>query len=279
MTSGTLYVVATPLGHLGDLSARATETLRTVGVVAAEDTRHSRRLLTAIGATPRKLIAYHAHADARRVATLVEILTGGEDVALVTDAGTPAISDPGHLLVTAAHEAGIRVVPIPGPSAVATALSAGGFPSDRYLFLGFPPRKGKDRQVVLQEVARNRWTTVLFEAANRLATLLEDLAEVLGPEHEVVVARELTKVHEEIRRAPVGVLSRHYRDHLPLGEVTVLVAGRRDAPVEPGPDADVVRAAIAEWLAAGESRRAAVRRVVQEFGLARNDAYRLVMDA
>jgi 16S rRNA (cytidine1402-2'-O)-methyltransferase len=279
MTRGTLYVVATPLGNLSDLSARAISTLRSVAVIAAEDTRHTRRLLTAIEASPRKLVAYHAHADARRADALLEILAGGEDVALVTDAGTPAISDPGYALVAAAHAAGVRVVPIPGPNAVATALAAGGLPGDRYLFLGFLPRKGKDRDVALDEIARSRRTVVIFEAANRLVPLLRDLERTLGPAHEVVVARELTKLHEEIRRAPVADLVRHYGDHAPLGEVTVLVAGTRGerdgAPVDPA----AVRGAVQAWLAAGESRREAVRKVVDEFGLPRNDAYRLVMDA
>lgn len=279
MTPGTLYVVATPLGNLGDLSRRAIETLTRVPVVAAEDTRHSRRLLHAIEASPRKLIAYHAHADNKRMETLLELLAAGEDVALVTDAGTPAISDPGHALVAAAHDAGITVVPIPGPNAVATALAAGGLPGDRYLFLGFLPRKGKDRAEVLQEIAHNRWTTVVYEAPNRLVTLLEDLARTLGDDHVVVVARELTKVHEEVRRAPLAELVRHYTEHSPLGEVTVLIAGSRESARPTGPAPELVQARIAELLAAGESRRATVRTVVAEFGLPRNDAYRLVMDA
>jgi 16S rRNA (cytidine1402-2'-O)-methyltransferase len=279
MTSGTLYVVATPLGNLGDLSRRAIETLTRVPVVAAEDTRHTRRLLHAIDASPRKLIAYHAHADDKRVDTLLGILRAGEDVALVTDAGTPAISDPGHALVAAAHEAGVTVVPIPGPNAVATALAAGGFPGDRYLFLGFLPRKGKDRAEALQEIARHRWTTVVYEAANRLVALLEDLAATLGDDHVVVVARELTKLHEDIRRAPLAELVRHYAEHPPLGEVTVLIAGSRESARPAGPEPEILRARIAELLAAGESRRATVRTVVAEFGLSRNDAYRLVMDA
>jgi 16S rRNA (cytidine1402-2'-O)-methyltransferase len=279
MTCGTLYVVATPLGNLSDLSARAIETLRRVGVIAAEDTRHTRRLLSAIEASPRRLIAYHAHADARRAETLLEILAEGEDIALVTDAGTPAISDPGYALVAAAHAAGVRVVPIPGPNAVATALAAGGLPGDRYLFLGFLPRKGRDREAALEEIARSRHTAVVFEAANRLVPLLDDLARTLGPEHEVVVARELTKLHEEIRRAPVEALVRHYGEHPPLGEVTVLVAGSRGERDAAPVDTAAIQRAVQAWLVAGESRREAVRKVVDEFGLPRNDAYRLVMDA
>ncbi|HRP09190.1 MAG TPA: SAM-dependent methyltransferase [Gemmatimonadales bacterium] len=135
MRTGTLYVVGTPLGNLGDLSARVREILSATPVIAAEDTRHSRKLLSAIGASPRKLISYHAHSDAGRAETLVEILRGGADAALITDAGTPAVSDPGGALVALAHAAGIRVVPIPGPSAVATALSAGGLPADRYTLI------------------------------------------------------------------------------------------------------------------------------------------------
>lgn len=280
MRTGTLYIVATPLGNLGDLSARVREVLGSVPVVAAEDTRHSRKLLSAIGASPRKLLSYHAHSRAGREETLLEILRDGEDVALLTDAGTPAVSDPGVALVAAAHEAGITVVPIPGPSAVATALSAGGLPADRYVFLGFVARKGRERRELLQRASESPWTVVLFEAANRLVTLLDDLSAVTGPDRVAVVARELTKLHEDIRRAPIAVLADHYRVSAPMGEVTVLLAGAGEgATREAVHDADAVRDAVAGWLAAGESRRAAVRRVMDEFGLPRNDAYRLVMES
>jgi 16S rRNA (cytidine1402-2'-O)-methyltransferase len=280
MPIGTLYVVGTPLGHLGDLSERVIATLRTVPVVAAEDTRHSRRLLSAIGASPRKLLSYHAHSDRGREETFLELLRAGDDVALITDAGTPAVSDPGVELVAAAHAEGIRVVPIPGPSAVATLLSAGGLPADRYLFLGFPPRKGRERREMLERAASSSYTVVWFEAANRLASLLEDVAEYAGKERVVVVGRELTKLHEEVRRGPLQAVLVHYQLHPPLGEVTLALAPiaepRREAPDEA--TIGRVQESVREWLAAGESRREVVRRVTAEFGIPRNDAYRLVMD-
>jgi len=168
---GTLYVVGTPLGNLGDLSPRAAETLRQASVVAAEDTRRTRGLLSHLGAAPA-LLSFHAHSSERRLETLLEILGDGRDVALVTDAGTPGVSDPGTDLVAAALDAGFAVVPIPGPSAVATALSAAGVPADRYLFLGFVPRKGAERSRLLARAAAEEWSVVLFEAPTRLVALL-----------------------------------------------------------------------------------------------------------
>lgn len=280
MPIGTLYVVGTPLGHLGDLSERVIEILRSVPVVAAEDTRHSRRLLSAIRASPRKLLSYHAHSDRGREETFLQLLRAGEDVALITDAGTPAVSDPGVDLVAAAHAEGIRVVPIPGPSAVATLLSAAGLAADQYLFLGFAPRKGRERREMLARAATSPYTVVWFEAANRLAALLEDLIEHAGKDRVVVVGRELTKIHEEVRRGPLQAVLVHYRLHPPLGEVTLALAALPEPKREP-PDEEtieVIQVAVREWLAAGESRREVVRRVTAEFGLPRNDAYRLVMD-
>src|SRR5690606_12367864 len=164
-----------------DLSQRATELLRRVPVVVAEDTRHSRRLLSAIAAHPAELVSFHAHSDPGRIAALVERLQAGQDLALITDAGTPGVSDPGPLLVAAAHAAAVPVVPIPGPSAVATALMAAGLPADRYLFLGFLARKGPERRRQLAEVASSPWTVVLYEAPSRVATLLADLLVAVGP--------------------------------------------------------------------------------------------------
>lgn len=280
MPAGTLYVIATPLGHLGDLSERVVETLRSVPIIAAEDTRHSRRLLNVIDARPRRMLSYHGHSDDRREALLIELLQAGEDVALITDAGTPAVSDPGFKVVAAAHEAGIRVVPIPGPSAVATALSAGGLPGDRYLFLGFPPRKGRERREFLTEAAASRWTVVMFEAANRLVALLDDLVELTDASRTAVVCRELTKLHEEIRRGGLSILADHYRERPPQGEVTLLLAPASD-PVEgaQAASAEEIQSAIHQWLEAGESRRAVARRVAESFGLARNEAYRIVMES
>ena len=278
MPFGTLYVVATPLGHMGDLSPRAVETLRSVDTVAAEDTRRTLGLLSAIDAHPR-LLSYHAHSTERRAEALLALLADGRDVALVTDAGTPAISDPGVELVAAARAAGVRVVPIPGPSAVATALSAAGLSGDRYLFLGFVPRKGKERRQLLERAAVEAWTVVFFEAPPRLVELLQDLAALCGDQRHVVVARELTKLHEELRSGTLADLAAHYGDTPPRGEVTVVLAGRGDVPDEPvAVDAAEVAQVVRERLAAGESRKDIVRMVAARFNLPRNDAYRLVMD-
>jgi 16S rRNA (cytidine1402-2'-O)-methyltransferase len=278
MPAGVLYVVATPLGNLGDLSPRAAETLRTVDTVAAEDTRRTLGLLSAIEAHP-KLLSFHAHSGPRRLDALLAILLGGRDVAVVTDAGTPAISDPGVEIVAAARAAGIRVVPIPGPSAVATALSAAGLVGDRYLFIGFVPRKGAARRRLLERAAGEPWSIVFFEAPGRVAELLIDLEALCGSDRSVVVARELTKVHEEFRAGTLGELRAYYKDNDPLGEVTVVLAGQSANEMsELVVDPAEVAAAIGERLNAGDSRKDVVRMVSARFGLARNDAYRLVTE-
>lgn len=272
---GTLYVVATPLGHLGDLTVRATEVLRAVEVVAAEDTRRSRTLLQHIGASPR-MLSVHAHSEASQSEPVLALLAAGQSVALVTDAGTPGISDPGARLVAAVRAAGGEVVPIPGASAVAAALSGSGLPADRYLFLGFPARKGQGRREELARAAAEPWTVVFYEAPNRLVILLRDLAAACGSERRAVVARELTKVHEEFRGGTLSELAQWYDEHPPRGEVTLLLEG---APEEaPGFDAAEIRGEAATLLAGGLSRKDVVRRLTETSGLGRNEVYRLVME-
>ena len=273
---GTLYVVATPLGNLGDLSARAAEVLGRVAVVAAEDTRRTRGLLTHLGASPQ-LLSYHAHSEERRLETLLEILADGRDVALVSDAGTPAVSDPGTELVAAAREAGVTVVPIPGPSAVAAAVSAAGLKGDRYLFLGFIPRKGAERARLLARAAAEEWSVVLFEAPPRLAGLLQDLAAVAGGGRRALVARELTKLHEELRFGTLDDLARYYSEHPPRGELTIVLEGTGAPAAAPDRTEDAVEQATL-LLAEGMTRREIVRRLSETLGLSRNDAYRLVME-
>lgn len=272
----TLFVVATPLGNLGDLAPRAAEVLRSVPVVAAEDTRRTRGLLEHLQASPR-LLSFHAHSAPSRRAALLEILDDGRDVALVTDAGTPGISDPGHELVAAARQAGHQVVPLPGPSAVAVALSASGFAADRFLFLGFIPRKGAERRRLLARAAQEEWSVVFYEAPGRVADLLADLAGVAGPDRQATVGRELTKRFEEFVSGPLGLLAQRLAATEPRGEFTVVLEG---TGVPPAPEDRTEEAADAAraWLAEGVSRKEAAQRVVQQFGLSRNDAYRLVMD-
>lgn len=271
---GTLYVVATPLGHLGDLSPRAAELLRAVPVVAAEDTRVTRGLLAHLDAHPR-LVAFHQHSDQARAAELLALLRGGEDVALVTDAGTPGVSDPGPALVEAVRDAGLTVVPIPGPSAVTAAVSVSGFPADRYLFLGFPPRKGKERDQWLRQAELPGVTIVCFEAPGRVAELLHDLGAGGAGARRAVVGREITKLHEEFRVGTLSELAEHYEGEAPRGEVTVVLAPA-SIPDETGPDPEAARRLAGELLAAGRSKRDVVREVTDRTGLPRNVVYDIV---
>ncbi len=272
----TLYVVATPLGHLGDLTTRAAEVLRAADVVAAEDTRRSRTLLEHLGASPR-VVSFHAHSDAGRTEELLGLLAEGRSVALVTDAGTPGVSDPGPALVAAVRAAGYAVVPIPGPSAAAVALSAAGLPADRFLFLGFLPRKGADRRELLARAAREPWSIVFYEAPGRLVALLRDLAEVAGEARHAVVARELTKLHEEFRPGTLAELAAWYEAHDPRGEITLVMAGAPAAP--PVMDAESLAAEARRLLGEGLSRKDVVRRLTESSGLPRNDIYRLVVES
>lgn len=275
-TPGTLYVVATPLGNLGDLSARATEVLSTVAVVAAEDTRRTRGLLTHLDVRPT-LLSFHAHSAAHRREAIVDILRSGRDVALVSDAGTPSVSDPGTDLVREARAAAIPVIPIPGPSAVTTLLSAAGVPADRYLFLGFIPRKGKERARFLTRAATEEWSVVFFEAPPRLVALLEDLVPLAGAGRPVVIGRELTKIHEEIRSGTLGEMADYYTAVPPRGELTIILQGTGQAVAAPDRTEDAMEQATT-LLAEGLSRREVAQRLTQSMGLPRNEAYKLVME-
>jgi len=275
--AGTLYVVATPLGNLGDLSPRAADTLKRVSAVAAEDTRHSKPLLHHAG-SHAELISFHEHSSDRALERILRILAEGRDVALITDAGTPAISDPGVALVAAARERGVQVVTIPGPNAVAASVSVSGISGDRYLFLGFLPRKGSDRRRFLSTAAQSEWTVVMFEAPNRVTQLLADLAEVCGPERHVAVSRELTKVFEETRAGTLQELSEHYAEAPARGEVTVVLSGtgkqRVEEPPLPPDPGERAKALLAEGL----SRKDVAHRLAEETGISRNTAYRLVSE-
>jgi 16S rRNA (cytidine1402-2'-O)-methyltransferase len=230
---GVLYVVATPIGNLGDISARAREILAGVSAVAAEDTRHSGRLLRELG-LERPLVSLHEHNERARVAELVSRLRAGESIALVSDAGTPLVSDPGYLLVAASVEAGITVTPVPGPSAAIAALSASGLPCDRFCFEGFLPARASARRRRLAELAAEPRTLVLYEAPHRLAECLADLAAACGPSRRACVARELTKRFESFYRGSLGELAGRAKAEpdLARGESVILVEGA--PPAEPG---------------------------------------------
>ena len=276
MRTGTLYVVATPLGNLADLSQRAAEVLRSVAVVAAEDTRRTRGLLTHLGAAPT-LLSFHAHSDEHRTESLLDILRSGRDIALVSDAGTPVVSDPGADLVSSVKSAGVTVVPIPGPSAVATALSASGLPADRYLFLGFIPRKGRERKRLLSRAATEEWSVVFYEAPSRLVPLLEDLISVAGADRLAVVARELTKLHEEIRSGTLSEMVEYFSGIPPRGELTIVLQGTGTPLASPDRTEDAIEQATS-LLAEGFTRREVVRRITDGMGLPRNEVYKLVME-
>ncbi len=271
---GTLFIVATPLGNLGDLSERAGQVLRHVGVVACEDTRRTRKLLSHLGARPR-VYSLHAHSPESRLDLIERLLADGMDVAYVSDAGTPAVSDPGSELVRRARGGGATVVPVPGPSAVTAALSASGLSADRYTFVGFVPRKGRERARLLQQVAASEWTVVLFEAANRLVGLLEDLIELCGADRIAVVARELTKVHEELRQGNLAALAVYYGEHPPKGEVTLIVEGV--PPIDSPPDREGAMKRARTLLRNGLTRKDVAGIVASEFSLPRKEAYQMVV--
>jgi 16S rRNA (cytidine1402-2'-O)-methyltransferase len=272
MMPGILYVVSTPIGNLADLSPRAAETLRTVALVLAEDTRHAKVLLDHAGIrTP--MASHHEHNEAASTPGLVTRLCAGESIALVSDAGTPLVSDPGARLVRAAIDAGVEVVAIPGPSALLAALVTSGLDASRFTFYGFLERKGADRTQALEELARLPHTAVLYEAPARVAATLADLAARGGGERMAAVARELTKKFEETRRGTVGELARYYEETPPRGEVVLVIAGA--APPEPAAMEQEARARAAAMRREGVAARDVARAIAEEFGVARNLAYRL----
>lgn len=264
-----LYVVSTPIGHARDITLRALDVLAAADLVAAEDTRVTGRLLRRYGIqTP--LAAYHDHNAARSGPKLIERLKRGEIVALVSDAGTPLISDPGYRLIQQALAADVRVTPIPGASALTAALAVSGLPTDRFMFLGFPPRRGGARQRALQELVGLDATLVFYESPHRLVDTLADLAAVLGP-RDGVVARELTKFYEELRRAPLDRLAAHYHEQgAPKGEIVILVAppGENATALDETQLDDLLRDALAN-----RSLKQAVADVAAETGWNRRMIY------
>jgi 16S rRNA (cytidine1402-2'-O)-methyltransferase len=275
---GRLTVVATPLGNEGDLSPRAVAALRDADVVVAEDTRSARRLLTAIGAAAGKpLLSCFDANEAARAADVVARLADGAQVALISEAGTPLVSDPGYRIVAAAIAAGARIVPVPGPSALLAALVGAGLPTDRFLFLGFPPRKPGARRQLFESVRQLPYTLVFYESPMRAAATLADLAAVLGPGRAACLARELTKPYEELVRGELGALAARYAEGRPLGEVTLVVAGADAAAgVETLTDAELVERA-SELIAGGQSARDAATELAVATGRPRRDVYRIIV--
>lgn len=272
----TLWVVATPIGNLEDLSPRAQRVLAAVDLVVCEDTRHTGRLLAAFGIKAR-LAPLHEHNEEREVPGLVRRLEAGESIALVSDAGTPLLSDPGFRLVRAAAAAGLGVSPVPGPSAIAAALSVAGLPTDRFAFEGFLPAKAAARRARLKSLGDEVRTLVLFEAGNRLAALLEDAAASLGAERPAVVARELTKLHETLYRGALAELAARVADDpdASRGEVVVVVAGCDEAAPSSG-DAALLARLLPELLQELPPSRA-VRVAAKLSGVPRAEVYALAL--
>ena len=275
---GTLYVVASPIGNAQDLSPRALETLRTVDLVLAEDTRSARKLLDGHGIGRRTQSCFDANEPAR-AAQAAALLRSGGSIALLSEAGTPTVSDPGYRVVHAAIAAGARVVPVPGPSAVLAALVGSGLPTDRFFFVGFPPRKTGARQGLLAQLSSLSATLVFFESPHRIAATLADLVAVLGQDRPACVARELTKTHEEFLRGTLAELAERYASERPLGEVTLVVGGASEQEREGGgPSDDDVRSRARALLASGLSARDAADALATETGRPRRETYRLVLD-
>jgi 16S rRNA (cytidine1402-2'-O)-methyltransferase len=270
--SGTLYLVATPIGNLEDITLRALRILREVELVACEDTRQTRKLLEHYG-IHKPTVSYHEHNEALRAPELIEKLNAGSSVALVSDAGTPLLSDPGYRLVTRAVEEGIRVEPVPGPSAALAALAASGLPTDEFHFAGFLPPRQAQRRKVLARLKDETATLVFYEAPHRLLETLSDIEAVLGP-RPVVLAREMTKVHEEfVRGTPAGLRS----GRITLkGEMTLLVGKASERQAE---DETPASEAVDARVQAGMSRMDAIKAVARERGLSKRDVYREVEEA
>ena len=271
---GTLYVVGTPIGNLEDITFRAVRILQSVDLIAAEDTRHTGRLLQHFQITVPQ-ISYHDHNQNSRIPELIEKLHQGKAIALVTDAGIPGISDPGYELVKACIEAGILVVPIPGASAVITALSAAGLPTDKFVFEGFLSAKGKERKERLEFIQSEPRTIIFYEAPHRLRQTLQDLADALGSERQIVLARELTKLHEEFWRGDIHHAIAHYQHKEPQGEYTLVVAGI--PPAKPQLSEAQLKAELLQLISQGISRSQASRELAKVTSVSRRQLYQLAL--
>lgn len=267
----TLWLVATPIGNLGDLAPRAVDVLAHAGLICCEDTRRTGLLLHHAGVKAERLAVCNEHTELSRVADVLAVLGGGRDVAIVSDAGTPGISDPGERIVRAVIDAGYDVSAVPGPSAAIMALTISGLSADRFVFEGFIPRKGADRAARLAEIAAERRTTVIYEAPHRVERTLADLRDACGDDRQIVVTRELTKLHEEVVRGPLGTIDIGG----PRGEYVLILAG---APADDRPASDdEVRDALRHALAGGSSTRDAAATVARDVGRPKREVYALAI--
>jgi 16S rRNA (cytidine1402-2'-O)-methyltransferase len=274
VTGKTLYLVGTPIGNLGDMTMRGIQVLRDVDTIAAEDTRHTGKLLHHFEIkTPQ--ISYHQHNEQQRIPELIAQLQAGKSIALVTDAGMPGISDPGHLIVAACVAAGIRVIPIPGVTAVITAVSASGLPSDRFVFEGFLPAKGEERRTRLESVSGEARTLVFYESPHRLRQTLADFAATFGAERQMAIGRELTKLHEDFWRGNIGEAIAHYNHTEPQGEYALVVAGAQVS--QPMLSDAAIDRALSELIRQGTSRSQASRIVAEQVSQSRRYVYQLAL--
>ncbi len=274
ISSRSLYIVGTPIGNLEDMTFRAVEVLQAVDLIAAEDTRHTGKLLQHFQVTTPQ-VSYHDHNRQARLPDLLSRLQQGQSIALVTDAGMPGISDPGYELVKACVENGIAVVPIPGVSAVTTALCASALPSDRFCFEGFLPAKLQERQVRLAELRADPRTLILYEAPHKLRRTLQELADSLSPDRAITLGRELTKRFEEFWRGSIAAAIAHYETHEPQGEFTLVIAGA--APQLLALTEDVLKTELFKLLGQGLSRSQASRELAQQTQLPRRQLYQLAL--
>jgi 16S rRNA (cytidine1402-2'-O)-methyltransferase len=270
-----LYLVSTPIGNLEDITLRALRVLKEVDLIACEDTRHTRRLLDHFGIS-KPTISYHEHNELKRAEELAERLSRGERVALVTDAGTPGISDPAYRIVTAAIERGIEVVPVPGATAMIAGLVASGLPTDSFLFAGFLPSKKQARRTRLEELKSERATLIFYETPHRIREALIDVREILG-DRQAAVARELTKLHEQFIRGAVSDIIAHFDANEPRGEMTLIISGNRDDNLTPVEDASISEQVERLMRDEGLSRNDAIKQAARSRGLSKREAYQLML--
>ena len=275
--AGTLYIVSTPIGNLEDITPRALRILREVDLIACEDTRHTRKLLNHFGIDTRTS-SYHEHNERERAEELCELLNGGKNIALVSDAGTPLVSDPGFRLVSLAAEQGLKIIPVPGVSAFVTALTASGLASDQVLFNGFLPARSAARRAKLETLRAIPATLVFYEAPHRIAATLGDALEVLG-NRDAAVARELTKLHEEFVRGTLSELIETFNDKNSRGELVLLISGRQGDRSFSAEDQNSTAAALANLVRKfereGDNTKTALKKAAREVGLKRDEAYRI----
>lgn len=272
--TGALILVATPIGNLGDITRRACDALAGADLIACEDSRHSGRLVKYLGIADPRYVVVNEHTERDAVKRIIEAISSGKTVALITDAGTPAISDPGAVVVRAVIDAGLTVSAVPGPAALVMALVVSGLPTTRFVFEGFLPRSGGDRERRLADIAAEERTVVFYESPHRISRTLDDLAVACGNERRVAVARELTKMHEEVWRGTIGEASAHFAAHEPQGEFVVVVDGAPPAPVA---DGELITRVVDEALASGLSVRDAADRAATTLGVQRRAAYRIAL--